>query len=178
MGGVPLKGTVDRIDVNGAGQALIIDYKGSLGPGYKLAGDLTQVQHLQVLMYAQAIRSCVASAAEPVGALYVSYKEPKIYGCVDAGMPTGPGAAAAAGAGADAGAAASAGTGAGSLVGAGIASDVDFGALLDQVQLIMEKTVTGMRAGEIKPRPRFGKDSCQYCLVTDCPGRCGSQEVG
>ncbi|WP_041239463.1 PD-(D/E)XK nuclease family protein, partial [Gordonibacter pamelaeae] len=36
-GGFELRGSVDRIDVNGRGQAVVIDYKGSLSPDYALS---------------------------------------------------------------------------------------------------------------------------------------------
>ncbi|MFR3090566.1 MAG: PD-(D/E)XK nuclease family protein [Eggerthella lenta] len=88
--GCLLRGSVDRIDVNGAGQAVVIDYKGSLNGDYALdsaspaaqAGGAVLPHKVQTLMYAQVARKVLG--LDVVGALYVSYgRDRRVSGAFD-----------------------------------------------------------------------------------------------
>ena len=81
---------MDRIDVNGAGQAVVIDYKGSLNGDYALdsaspaaqAGGAVRPHKVQTLMYAQVARKVLG--LDVVGALYVSYgRDRRVSGAFD-----------------------------------------------------------------------------------------------
>ena len=75
-GGCLLRGSVDRIDVNDRGQAVVIDYKGSLSRDHALAASSPAVQaagavlphRVQALVYAQVARRVLG--LDVVGALY------------------------------------------------------------------------------------------------------------
>lgn len=162
--GCTLHGSIDRIDVNDKGQAVVIDYKGSVSSDYafRSASDLPWVPHLesekpptlphkvQTLLYAQAVRRVLG--LEVVGALYVSYGcdghvsgayDRRILGHTD--LP-------------------------------GIDSEdccipegeyADFGSALDSVELTIAQVLERLAEGRIAPHPR-GKDPCGFCPVTAC----------
>ena len=165
--GCTLHGSVDRIDVNEKGQAVIIDYKGSVSSEYAFhttsevpwvhdaaeEKPLNLPHKLQALMYAQAIRKTLN--LEVVGAFYVSYGgDAQISGAYDP------------------------------IVFAphdllDIDSDLcayiknekeNFSEVLDCVETSVEKVVARLSEGYIKPYPR-GKDPCGYCPVTACKKR-------
>ena len=67
-----LIGTIDRIDVDGKGNAVIVDYKGSIGADYKLrAKDREEARRVQALIYAKAVQELLG--LKVVGAVYVCY---------------------------------------------------------------------------------------------------------
>ncbi|WP_041690660.1 PD-(D/E)XK nuclease family protein [Eggerthella sp. YY7918] len=84
--GVKLVGVIDRIDIDDAGRAVIIDYKGSVSYDYELTGkDRAVPAKVQTLIYAQVIRRTLG--LDVVGALYLGYgKKPKLAGAYDARM--------------------------------------------------------------------------------------------
>ncbi|MBS5450817.1 MAG: PD-(D/E)XK nuclease family protein [Coriobacteriia bacterium] len=174
--GVRLHGTIDRVDVDGEGHALVIDYKGGLGAGYELprpkrgeeelpeGTDPLLPLHSQALMYATALmRGSDREQLTPRGALYLSYAKPLVKGFADP-EAFAPGGAA--------------------LLperGGALSQDVlvqplpdgqsGFLALLAHVEDVATEAVCRMRDGDIEPRPRFGALSCDTCPLTSCPKR-------
>ncbi|MCL1799617.1 MAG: PD-(D/E)XK nuclease family protein [Eggerthellaceae bacterium] len=175
--GSRLTGSIDRIDVNGKGQAVVVDYKGSLVSDYALssaggpasglepaptpgpasAGEVPCVAlpyKVQALIYAQAVQKLLG--LEVVGALYVSYGRGGVAGAIDsrvldpAELP-----------GIDARAC--------SVQEAGAPS---FAALLDAVEDLCVPAVERLAVGDIAPAPR-GSDPCGYCPVRACVSRVG-----
>ena len=167
--GCLLRGSVDRIDVNGAGQAVVIDYKGSLNGDYALdsaspaaqAGGAVLPHKVQTLMYAQVARKVLG--LDVVGALYVSYgRDRRVSGAFDrtvvgerdvpgidverCGVPGPAGEA------------------------LGVSS---FGELVDAVEDRIARAVRTLADGCIGPDPRGG-DPCGYCPVLACEKRMGA----
>ena len=164
--GCALRGSVDRVDVNARGQAVVIDYKGSLSPDYALssaspapsAGGAVLPHKVQTLVYAQAVRRLLG--LEVVGALYVSYgRDGRATGAFDrtvVGEGDVPGIDA---------------------EGCGVpgpASEVlgaaSFAELVDRVEEGIAAAARSMRAGLVAPDPR-GADPCGYCPVLACERR-------
>lgn len=155
--GFALNGSVDRIDVDGQGHAVIIDYKAKAGTNYQLkneaplawADGIMLPQRVQALMYAQAVRKTLG--LQVVGALYVSYgKTGMINGAIDP-IYLGP------------------------LDVPGLNVDKckcegSFHDYLDQVEDLVSQAVQRLLAGEIRPEPRGG-NPCAYCPVSSCDRR-------
>ncbi|RDB56322.1 PD-(D/E)XK nuclease family protein [Paraeggerthella hongkongensis] len=164
--GCLLRGSIDRIDVNDRGQAVVIDYKGSLTGDYALAsaseaaqaGGAVLPHKIQSLAYAQVARRLLG--LDVVGALYVSYgKAARVAGAVDrsvVGESDVPGL--------DMQACGVPGP-AGEAVGA-----ATFQELLDVVEQRIEAAVRTLSRGDIAPDPR-GEDPCGHCPVLTCERR-------
>lgn len=170
--GFSLVGKVDRIDVDDAGRAVVIDYKGSLNPEHEIAGkSRSHAGKVQTRVYAQAVKR--ALGLDVVGALYVSYgKRPSVSGAYDPRVlesPHLPGmkhdrcacglldelpAVPVSSEGAEE---------------PDLAS-LSFGALLDETERIAGGAIAGMAAGRIAPDPAYAK-ACQYCSVLACERR-------
>lgn len=164
--GCALRGSVDRIDVNERGQAVVIDYKGSLTEDYALsscssaaqAGGAVLPHKVQALVYAQVARRLLG--LDVVGALYVSYgRDGRVAGALDrtaVGFEAVPGIdperCGAPGEAAEA-------------VGAG-----SFSELVDAVEEGIAAAARSMDAGLVMPDPR-GKDPCGFCPVLACERR-------
>ena len=75
--GYSLVGSVDRVDVDDKGNAVVLDYKGSAGAKYNFrlkdadASEIALPPKVQALIYAQVVRRQLGM--NPVAALYVSY---------------------------------------------------------------------------------------------------------
>ncbi len=162
-GGVRLHGTVDRVDEDGAGHALVIGYRGAVGESYgiprpKRGQDPAEVdrlpQHCQALVYASVLQQARPDTAA-VGALYVSYNRARIKGFLDG--------AAACLAGSD--------LGEDNVVARTDGGGSGFQDLLCYLEQEVARAMDRLRDGDTAPNPRFGKDSCAYCTVTGCPKR-------
>lgn len=165
-----LHGSIDRIDVNAQGQAVVIDYKGSLNDDYMLssaspaeqAGGAMLPHKVQTLIYAQVVQRVLGLRV--VGALYVSYGRVSsgkisIAGCFDrtvldahslpgikeeaCGIP-GPESET-----------------------MGVAT---FQELLDTVESRIATALRTLVGGCIDPNPR-GKNPCGYCPALTCEMR-------
>ena len=165
-GGCLLRGSVDRIDVNDRGQAVVIDYKGSLSRDHALAASSPAAQaagavlphRVQALVYAQVARRVLG--LDVVGALYVSYgRKGGVSGAFDravlgpADLPGidgekcgAPGPACEA-------------------VGA-----ASFSELVDAVEEGVALAVGSLSRGVVDPDPRGG-DPCGFCPVPACERR-------
>ena len=164
--GCALRGSVDRVDVNERGQAVVIDYKGSLSPDYALssaspapsAGGVVLPHKVQTLVYAQAVRRLLG--LEVVGALYVSYgRDGRVAGAFDrtvVGEGDVPGI--------DADVCGVPGPACEEL---GAAS---FAELVDRVEEGIAAAARSMGAGLVAPDPRGG-DPCGFCPVLACERR-------
>ena len=172
-GGCSMVGTVDRIDVDDAGHAVVVDYKGSVNPAHDIAGK-TQVDpgKIQTRIYAQMVKR--ALGLDVVGALYVSYGRQALAGAADARVLESaylPGArkdavwcalAAPPEDAPDAGA--SGGP-------ASVAFDaLPFADMLDATEELVAQAVARMEAGDVAPRPA-NANVCAYCPAADCPRR-------
>ncbi len=152
--GALLAGCIDRVDADTAGNALVIDYKGSLEKGYEPAdGAPSPVPlHSQVLMYATALNR-LDLGLYVTGAFYLSYTKPQakafVSATVDPDDLTGF-----------------------SAKGITMLSKGDFADLLQQTEEEAAQAVRGMREGDISPNPRFGRLSCDSCpMACLCPER-------
>ncbi|MBR5259535.1 MAG: PD-(D/E)XK nuclease family protein [Eggerthellaceae bacterium] len=158
--GVPLCGSIDRIDVDDQGRAVIVDYKSSLGDSYHLCGKDDPVfvlpAKLQTLMYAQVVRRELG--LKPVAAVYVHTQRPGsnpvICGAYDDAV-LGP------------------------LDLPGIKAERSavsqahfdcFEELLDAVEDAIAQRLEDVQRGDISVSPRFEK-SCDFCPVLACAGR-------
>lgn len=165
-GSVRLRGTVDRIDEDGKGHALVIDYKGAFGDDYgvpraKRNQDPLEVDrlpvHSQALMYATALQR-MRPGTTAVGALYVSYNRARVMGFLDGSVhglvPSE-----------------SSYLNEKSLVESTDGGGSGFQELLNYLEGEVALAMDRLRDGDVSARPRFGKRSCAYCTVTGCPKR-------
>lgn len=164
--GCALRGSVDRIDVNDRGQAVVIDYKGTLTEDYALAAASPAAQakgallphKVQALVYAQVAKRLLGY--DVVGALYVSYgRDGRVAGALDRGVLGEqavpaidiercgvPGSAAEA---------------------LGVST---FSQVTELVEEGIATAAQSMAEGLVLPDPR-GKDPCSYCPVLACERR-------
>lgn len=163
FGGIRLHGTVDRIDEDDAGHALIIGYRGAVGDDYnapraKRGQDPEEVdrlpQHCQALIYAAALQR-LRPGTLAVGALYVSYNRARVKGFLDGSASCLSGF---------------------ELVEDGMVGRTEDGKngfqdLLSYLEQEVGEAMDRLRDGDTSPRPRFGARSCAYCSVTGCPKR-------
>lgn len=167
--GHSLVGKVDRIDVDDAGHAVVIDYKGSVGAEHEIAGKgRWYAGKVQTRIYARAIER--ALGFKVVGALYVSYgARPTVAGAYD---PRVLEAAHLPGMRHDRCAC-------GLLEEVPAAEDapddyslasLTFERMLDETEAIADEAVSAMAAGLIAPHAATA-DACRYCKVLACSKR-------
>ena len=183
--GVRIEGSIDRVDVDGAGRAVVLDYKGSVGSPYcfvpkggfdgpSLGGDVDSAEgpqddsplpraeglvlprKVQTLIYAQVVRKKLGYL--PVAALYVSYgKKPGLAGLYDETVLSP-------------------------------ATDLpgidpercatrDVLGLLDKCEEAVARRLESLFAGEIEPAP-CDAEACEYCPVVSCDVRDGAAGRG
>lgn len=165
--GNSLVGKVDRIDVDGAGHAVIVDYKGSVGAEHEIAGkDARHAGKVQTRIYAQVVKR--ALGLHVVGAFYVSYgRRPTVSGAFDprvieaAHLPGVKATACACGTLAEV---------PDELPEGFSFADLSFASMLDATEKVVSDAVGRMRAGDIAPNPSHAQ-ACAYCPVLSCPKR-------
>ena len=150
--GVPVRGKVDRIDVDSQGRAVVIDYKLSgLASGYGLKKDEPGLpSRIQTDIYAVLVQRCLQMQGvkvEVVGSVYRSYAKNMLRGVYAEGIDWG---------GVEKTAACDSLPGGSHLE--------TYPEYLAQVEKTVEGLVAHMREGDIAARP-LCKDACEYCLA-------------
>ena len=167
--GYALMGRVDRIDVDEAGHAVIVDYKGSVGSAHCIAGKTPEYMgKVQTRMYAQAVKR--ALGLDVVGAFYVTYgRKPQVMGAYDPtvietahlpGIREGQCACAAADGGAPQGL----------LEPDAALADFTFAHMLDATESVVGQAIARMLAGDVGPAPS-SSEVCTYCVAPACGKR-------
>ena len=152
--GHPVVGTADRIDVDEAGRAVVLDYKASISPAYDYAQRAESgAGKVQALIYAQIIRRSLG--LKVAGALYVRYgKTCKVSGAFDGTCLEAPHLPNMRHARCE----------------VSPASSLSFEDVLDQTEEAVAQGVDRMLSGDVRPRPQ-GAYACAYCPVLSCPER-------
>ena len=152
--GHAFRGRIDRVDVDEAGQAVVLDYKGSLGRAFEPAEDeaglLRRFDRIQVLVYAQAVRRELG--LDVAAAVYRSYSRPEMRGAFDPRRVSDaafPGYR---------------------LVEVVARDSFDFGSMLDACEEQVAATLERMLAGDVAPDPAH-PGVCVTCPALDCPRR-------
>ena len=170
--GADFVGSVDRVDINAHGVAIVIDYKhkGALGFAKEYdafpagcpadAGQFVLPRRVQSLIYAQVIRRMYPQL-KVRGAVYLSTRGydaagHEIAGALDANV-------------ADQVMGALKDTRAAALV-CGGPGQMSFEDLLDRTEEEISQAIARMRAGEIQARP-CDPQACSYCPVMNCARR-------
>ncbi|MBQ6453159.1 MAG: PD-(D/E)XK nuclease family protein [Coriobacteriales bacterium] len=155
--GYRIKGTIDRVDVDADGHAVVIDYKGGLSNHESLPtldddGLIVMPKKIQTLIYAQLLRR--KTELTPVAAIYRSYRRPHpMKGCYDPRVLGAP----------ELGIDEHAARGM-ALIGMSFEDALD--RVEEQVALMLDR----LMSGDIQPQPR-SEASCRYCPAWACPKR-------
>ena len=151
--GYKLIGSVDRIDVDERGRAIIIDYKSSLSDEFDLCDKNGEIQggKVQSLIYAQAVQRRLG--LQVLGALYVGYgRNPRAAGAIAPTIESQeiPGLNA----------------------DTCIYNEGSFSDLLDAVEERVAEAIELMLAGRVEPHPS-NEHACTWCPVMSCSERQG-----
>lgn len=155
--GVPVRGKVDRVDVDAQGNAIVIDYKlSALSAGYGFGKGDVLPQRIQTDIYATLVQRHFEALGAPVrviGSVYRSYSKNMLRGAYAQGIDWGPAERVRADLDALP-------HGAGAEAYEGYLRRVE-----DEVFSCMER----MRAGDIAPSP-IASDVCEHCKAQAfCP---------
>lgn len=164
--GCPMVGTVDRIDVDDAGHAVVIDYKGSVKREQDIAGKtFSNPGKVQARMYAQMAKRELG--LDVVGAFYLSYgKDHKLAGAADSRVLE---AAHLPGARGDA-VWCALDNPPGGIDAAESLDELTFASMLDATEDMVAQAVSRMESGDVAPNPA-APAVCDYCPVASCPRR-------
>ena len=163
--GYSLVGKIDRIDVDDAGHAVVIDYKGSVGAEHEIAGkDEARPGKVQTRIYAQAVKR--ALGLDVVGALYIGYgRKHAVAGAFDARVIE---AAHVPGARVDRCSCGMLDAPPDPLPDDYSFADLSFAAMLDETERVAGKAIAAMEAGDVAVRPAYA-EACAFCPVLACP---------
>lgn len=174
--GVKITGSVDRIDVDAQGRAVIIDYKGGVSENYSLKKLMEGEGSLQALIYAGVIQRKLG--LQVIGTIYISYKKGDVAGAYDgsiiegAHLPTAikgctfypmVNAASATHDGFEEK------DGEGSAEGDTSPGPKTFQDLIDLAEDQSAALISRMMAGHVEPT--YSEAACAYCPRTSCPER-------
>lgn len=136
ISGVALHGRVDRVDVDGSGNAVVVDYKRTVGPTIQ-AAKLLAHGHVQGLLYLEVIRR--SKGLTPVGALYRGLARPGLRGAMASELDYGH-----------------------KLTKTDRVDLAQVDEMIAAALLSAERAVAGMRAGDIPPLP-VAPGACLGC---------------
>ncbi len=159
--GCEVKGFIDRIDVDGQGNAVVIDYKGSLSAAHGALekDEPNPTGKIQALMYADLVNEFYANELgirRAVGAVYLSYKKGNaVSGALDGAVvgkesiPTlvSP---------------------SNCILHGG--SEASFSQVMDFANARIARAIEGIEAGRVSPLPAHA-EACRYCPVRGCERR-------
>lgn len=166
--GCNLRGTIDRIDVDPQGRAVVIDYKSSINQDYSLHDPKTQLdpddfqlpRHVQALMYGQVVQRTLGYRV--VGALYVNPLKREVAGAYDdtvIGPQDIPFSSRSYGENAR----------------VPYEQAQTFDQLLGSCEEAIGERLVDLARGNVVPNPA-SENSCKFCPVNICPRRLAAKE--
>lgn len=159
--GVPVRGKVDRIDMDKDGNVVVIDYKLSgLSSGYGMSSDGELPTRIQTDIYARLVERCLRRQgieANVVGSVYRSYAKNSLRGVFKEGI--------------DWGTAEKVQVKKDALPNSAYMKSYE--EYLNEVESRVAGLVERMKDGHVEPAP-LCKDACEYCIAEGfCPERMG-----